>query len=71
VRHVLRDERGGFDAIVMDVDNGAEAFTTNGNATLYHDAGIAPQPDQRRLAPRRGRDRLRGQPRQVLGARAQ
>jgi spermidine synthase len=29
-----------FDAIILDVDNGAEALTTRGNAALYSDAGI-------------------------------
>lgn len=29
-----------FDAIMLDVDNGAEALTTAGNAALYDDAGI-------------------------------
>jgi spermidine synthase len=41
VRDVLRSQRGAFDAILMDVDNGAEAFTTAGNAALYTDLGIA------------------------------
>lgn len=45
VRHadvldVLREKVGAFDAIVLDVDNGAEPFTTAGNATLYGDGGI-------------------------------
>jgi spermidine synthase len=31
----------GYDAIMLDVDNGAEALTTKGNAALYDDAGIA------------------------------
>lgn len=30
----------GYDAIMLDVDNGAEALTTSGNAALYDDAGI-------------------------------
>ena len=40
VAHVLRARRGRFDAIMLDVDNGAEAFTTKGNAGLYRSAGI-------------------------------
>lgn len=30
---------GGWDAVLMDVDNGPDAFTTGDNATLYGDAG--------------------------------
>ncbi|HEY0995255.1 MAG TPA: hypothetical protein VGD77_04650 [Gemmatimonadaceae bacterium] len=30
----------GYDAIMLDVDNGAEALTTAANAALYDDAGI-------------------------------
>jgi spermidine synthase len=46
VRHadvvdVLREGAGRFDAIVLDVDNGAAPLTTAGNARLYRDAGIA------------------------------
>jgi spermidine synthase len=41
VQAVLGRERGGFDAILLDVDNGAEAFTTRSNARLYTKAGIA------------------------------
>lgn len=37
---VLRASRGAFDAILLDVDNGADALTTEGNAWLYGDAGI-------------------------------
>ena len=45
VRHadvaaVLREGAGRFDAVVLDVDNGAAALTTAGNARLYRDAGI-------------------------------
>lgn len=40
VAEVLREARGTFDAILMDVDNGAEALTTAGNAPLYRAAGI-------------------------------
>ncbi len=32
-------QRGGWDVILMDVDNGPHAFTTRGNATLYDEAG--------------------------------
>ncbi|MBK6487019.1 MAG: hypothetical protein IPF98_09145 [Gemmatimonadetes bacterium] len=37
---VLRDNPGAYDAIMVDVDNGAESLTTSGNAQLYIDAGI-------------------------------
>ena len=37
---VLREHTGVFDAIMLDVDNGAESLTTAGNATLYADTGI-------------------------------
>lgn len=40
VAHVLRDSVGMFDAIMLDVDNGADALTTAGNAQLYSNAGI-------------------------------
>ncbi len=40
VLRVLRDSPGAFDAVILDVDNGAAAFTTAGNATLYSDTGI-------------------------------
>ena len=45
VRHadvmtVLRRSPGGFDAIMLDVDNGADSFTTAGNADLYREAGV-------------------------------
>lgn len=53
-RHPLEDTRaelfegdvrsqfrtGAWDAILMDVDNGPEAFTTVSNASLYGDAGL-------------------------------
>lgn len=35
-----RAHRGVFDAIMLDVDNGAESLTTSGNARLYIDTGI-------------------------------
>jgi spermidine synthase len=37
---VLRESRNRFDAIMLDVDNGAEALTTAGNSALYARAGI-------------------------------
>jgi spermidine synthase len=45
VRHadvmtVLRRGPGQFDAIMLDVDNGADSFTTAGNADLYREGGV-------------------------------
>ena len=40
VGRVLASSAGEFDGIMLDVDNGAEAMTTAGNARLYRDAGI-------------------------------
>ncbi len=40
VADALRESPGGFDAIMLDVDNGAEALTTGGNAGLYRAEGI-------------------------------
>jgi len=40
VARVLRASRGGYDAIILDVDNGAAALTTAGNAGLYRSRGI-------------------------------
>ena len=45
VRHadvldVLRENPGAYDAIMLDVDNGAESLVTSGNAQLYNDTGI-------------------------------
>jgi spermidine synthase len=40
VANVLRERRGEFDAIMLDVDNGAEALTTGGNADLYRSNGV-------------------------------
>ena len=37
----LRSSAGAFDAILLDVDNGPDAFTSAGNSALYGDAGIA------------------------------
>ncbi len=41
VHDVLRSNTASFDGIMLDVDNGADAFTTSGNASLYESAGIA------------------------------
>ena len=41
VHALLGRSVGAFDAILLDVDNGAEAFTTRANAQLYTGAGIA------------------------------
>lgn len=38
---LLRRERAAFDAILLDVDNGPESFTTGSNDTLYDNAGVA------------------------------
>ena len=40
VADVLRASAGGFDAIMLDVDNGAAPLTTRGNAGLYRADGI-------------------------------
>jgi spermidine synthase len=40
VVNVLRTSPGAFDAIMLDVDNGAEALTTGGNAALYRSRGV-------------------------------
>lgn len=40
VADVLRESRGEFDAVMLDVDNGAEALTTGGNAGLYRSRGV-------------------------------
>ena len=37
---LLRDNVGAFDAIMLDVDNGAESFTTGSNRKLYGEKGI-------------------------------
>jgi spermidine synthase len=37
----LRSATGRFDAVMLDVDNGPDAFTAAGNAGLYGDRGIA------------------------------
>jgi spermidine synthase len=41
VAAVLGAGRGQFDAVILDVDNGPDAFTTTTNAHLYGDAGLA------------------------------
>jgi spermidine synthase len=40
VADVLQASPGGFDAIMLDVDNGAAPLTTRGNAGLYRAQGI-------------------------------
>src|SRR4051812_27659431 len=40
VWNVIVAGRGGYDAIMLDVDNGADALTTSSNARLYREAGI-------------------------------
>lgn len=40
VGDVLREGAGAYDAIMLDVDNGADALTTGGNASLYRAAGV-------------------------------
>ncbi|HEX7153771.1 MAG TPA: spermidine synthase [Thermoanaerobaculia bacterium] len=37
---IIRSERGGFDAILLDVDNGPSAFTTSTNNRLYSMTGL-------------------------------
>lgn len=41
VAETVRSSRARFDAILLDVDNGPDAFTSTGNAGLYGDAGLA------------------------------
>ena len=40
VADVIAAQAASFDAIMLDVDNGAEAFTTSGNAGLYRAIGV-------------------------------
>lgn len=40
VANVLRANVGAFDAIMLDIDNGAESFTTGSNRKLYGEKGI-------------------------------
>jgi spermidine synthase len=41
VAAALRAGAGQFDAVLLDVDNGPDAFTTSDNASLYGDRGLA------------------------------
>jgi spermidine synthase len=41
VRDALGRNRGRFDAVILDVDNGPAAFTDSSNAALYTNEGIA------------------------------
>ena len=41
VASVIRANARRFDAILLDVDNGPDAFTTSANGHLYSDAGLA------------------------------
>jgi spermidine synthase len=41
VARVIREGRGGFDAVLLDVDNGPDGLTRRSNGWLYSDAGIA------------------------------
>jgi spermidine synthase len=41
VAATLRASSGRFDAVVLDVDNGPDAFTASTNAGLYSDRGLA------------------------------
>lgn len=40
VLEVIRAEPGGFDSIILDVDNGPAALSTDGNQELYGDEGL-------------------------------
>jgi len=40
VAHILRKERGAYDAILLDVDNGPEGLTRKGNNWLYTQSGL-------------------------------
>lgn len=40
VLDVIRESTGAFDAIMLDIDNGANAITNAGNQTLYSAKGI-------------------------------
>lgn len=40
VGEAIRESRGGFDSIILDVDNGPAALSTDGNARLYDHAGL-------------------------------
>jgi spermidine synthase len=41
VGFTLRAHPGGFDVVLLDVDNGPAAFTTAANAGLYDNGGVA------------------------------
>jgi spermidine synthase len=41
VGHLLREVKGRFDVVMLDVDNGPSAFTTESNGWLYTDSGLA------------------------------
>jgi spermidine synthase len=41
LRSSAADDREPFDAILLDVDNGPDAFTASANAGLYDDQGVA------------------------------
>ena len=41
VTAVLRANPAGFDAVLLDVDNGPAALTVSSNASLYDDRGVA------------------------------
>ena len=40
VGEAIREGRGSFDAIILDVDNGPAALSTSGNRRLYDSAGL-------------------------------
>jgi spermidine synthase len=40
VGEVIRQARGSFDSIILDVDNGPAALSTGGNARLYDYTGL-------------------------------
>jgi len=40
VYQVMRENIGAYDAVMLDVDNGAESFTTGSNKKLYGEKGI-------------------------------
>lgn len=40
VGEAISADPGGFDSIILDVDNGPAALSTGGNARLYDDAGL-------------------------------
>jgi spermidine synthase len=40
VGKTMRLDKDGFDAILLDVDNGPDAFTATGNADLYDNRGV-------------------------------